>query len=76
MPVVCGADGLPAFAAGGVRLSCCNAITITAPQAAPTSHETMTAFVNLHHIVASTGMASGHMGFWVNALWTIWFHPA
>jgi hypothetical protein len=56
IPVVCGADWLPAFAAGGIRSFCCNAIVIPAPQATPTNHETMMAFVNLHHIVASTVM--------------------
>jgi len=92
MPVVCGVDSLLAFAAGGIRLSCCNAITMTAPQAAPTSHDTMMAFVNLHHIVASTVMAcrrnglpqvlspffgmSKAQGLEVNALWTIRFHQA
>jgi hypothetical protein len=43
-----------ALEAGGAGSRFCTTITIAAPQTTPTSHDTMMAFVSLHHIRAST----------------------
>jgi hypothetical protein len=54
IPVVWGAAGwLVAVAAGGIRSSRCNTITVPTPQITPTNHAIMMVFVILHHMVAS-----------------------